>query len=228
MRNGLKEKIQDGGVTRERVVSCTDNNKFLNETSTNRTKMLSQEKWDKLYEEEDELVKRILAEVKLRATEAKCLQRVQMLRSLAEREDDRARPAMQEIEKIVEREDKRTEEIFQKILTAVAATNMCRVFFDKSRLENEEGSPEHEIMTIVAVRNLKQTPDVIKPINVNITSEGNNMTKNVMCVKEGDLVIPGNLGDISREELKGITEDKETNKKPRIISDVESYSSTKK
>lgn len=127
---------------------------------------------------------------------------------------------MQEIDKMVEREDKRTEEIFQKILTAVAAENMCRVFFDKSRLENKEGSPEHEIMTIVAVRNLKQTPDIVKPINVNITIEGNNMTKNVMYVKEGDLVIPGNLGEISKEKLKEITEEKETSKKPRIISDV--------
>ncbi|KMQ89852.1 s68306 pol retrotransposon woot [Lasius niger] len=221
VRNGLKGKIQDGSVTTKRVTSCTNNSEFFKENSENKEKMLSQEKWDKLYEEEDELVKRILAEVKLRATEAKCLQRIQMLRSLAEQEDDQTRPSMQEIDKTVEREDRRTKEIFQKILTAVAAENMCRVFFDKSRLENEEGSPEHEVMTIVAIRNLKQTPDAIKPINVNVTIEGNNMTKNVMYVKEGDLVIPGELGEVSKEELKEITEEKQASKKPRIISDVE-------
>lgn len=91
VRNGLKEKIQNGDVTKERVISCPDSSTFYNETRTNITKMLSQEKWDKLYEE-DELVKKIFAEVKLRATEAKCLQRIQMLRSLAEHEDDATRP----------------------------------------------------------------------------------------------------------------------------------------
>ena len=60
----------------------------------------------KLYEEEDDLLKRILADLKLQEIQKRAIGRINMLRRLAERHEDHERVTIEEIEKL-EKEDNR-------------------------------------------------------------------------------------------------------------------------
>ncbi|KMQ83629.1 hypothetical protein RF55_19499 [Lasius niger] len=174
--------------------------------------MMSPEEIEEANKIEEELLKRVLAKIKLRGYKIRREERKAMLESLASEEKDGKEPTLEEVEKYIEDENNRAKKVSDALLLTMQTENMQRTFHNISTILDEEGQPMHEVTTIVSIRNLKAVKEKPKPINVNMTYMGHESWTEVKSVNEEDII----QGPDKSQEMK-VSGDKQ---KPRIISNI--------
>ncbi|KMQ86653.1 hypothetical protein RF55_14311 [Lasius niger] len=184
------------------------------------TKMMSKEEIAEANIIEEELLKRVIAKIKLRGYKIRRDERRAMLEQLASEEDQGKEPTLEKVEKFIKDGNCRAKEISDALLLTMQTENMQRTFHNVSTISDEEGRPIHEVTTIVSIRNLKTVKEKPKPININMTCMGHESWTDVKTVNEEDIIT-----DPTKNQETSVQSNK---KKPRIISNVRVKSPTTK
>lgn len=155
--------------------------------------MESEAERKKRYEEEDRIVHDLLTDAKRQAIQIERDERLKMLRRLCQKDIGKPRPARDEIEKLLAEEKKRTEQINQAVYMALQSEERNKTYYGETILSSQSGEPEYEIISMIAVRKLSDQVTLNKPINLNITMDGEKVSRHAMFIEKGDVVLPGDV-----------------------------------
>lgn len=161
--------------------------------NSEETKMISRKEIGKLHEEEDRLLEEIRREALLRDLQECRSQRINMLRSFAERNDDQQRPSMQIIEDMQREENNRTDQVMKSLREIRAAEPVEKIFFKKFTLKDDVNNQEADVTVAITVKNKQPVTDLTKPVNINCTIAGNEMTVHTMFLGKEDIVVPDDI-----------------------------------
>lgn len=131
-----------------RVANVTVKSAYTSNKSVE--KMISQEEINNIHKEEDNLLEEIRKEAILRELQLCRNERLRMLRSIAERKDNRQRPSMQAIEQMQQEETERTGKIMRSLSDIRQTEYMRKVFFKKFTLLNDINSQELETTAMIS------------------------------------------------------------------------------
>lgn len=203
---------QDGGDSQTNELTRVSHSKQIKLFISDPTTMESESERRERCQEEDELVREVSASAKIRAIKIEREERMAMLRRLSDKKILGTTLSKEEVDKILTNEKKRTMEINQAVFMALQNQDKNRTYYNDSILHSEKGIPEYEIFSMVTLRKLTEDITTEKPINLNLTMDGNTIAKHVMFIEESDVVIPGEVQEMQPEVNSA---------KPKIIGDIQ-------
>lgn len=223
IETGQQLEIQDGGLKSKQA---TVQNAAKAQINENDSKMWSKEDIEALDREEDDLICRILRKMRVEAIKTRREERKNMLvRLLGEETEETKSLTCEEINKLAREENEKTKKISINLFKTLAAENMQRTFYDKSILNDENGVPQHEVTSIVAIRSLKDRDAEAKPIYVSLSFRNSQMLRNVGYIAD-DIAINQNE-EIPSEEKTTETCEKETQEDVKEVKEKDGNNNNK-
>lgn len=138
-----------------------------------------------------------LTDMKLQAVQQERVERLQMLKRLCGKQTKQPRSTREEVDKLLEIEKQRTD-IICAIFIKLQSEKMNRTIYDEVILPDKIDEPEYEVISMITIKRLKEQTTTAKPINLNLTIDGNKVSRNIMFVEENDIVVPEDVSRIQR------------------------------
>lgn len=167
------------------ILACGSVSTIIDRNIAVTVEMETEEQKKKRLEEKDELVQKIVSDLKWQATVTEREERLNILRRLASKIDDTNKPSGKQIDAGWKMEKERTTDVNKTLFTARQMNEKNRTFYDETILTNENGRDEYEITSMISIRKIPEDRLTInKPISINFTLDGNRLMKNITFINQ--------------------------------------------